>query len=151
MTRIVPLMIASAALSAPAFAFDGPDDREPGERLEKAFEVTDATEEQRLTIRGLFEDTLPELRSFHEEGRDLRERMHDAFRAEVVDRAEVEDIRLDGLDLADRVSATVLDLMVVAGNVFTQDQRITLMEHHEAMRDKRHQMVQHFRDLRSSR
>ena len=150
MTRIVPLMIASVALSAPAFAFDGPD-REPGERLEKAFEVTDATDEQRLTIRGLFEDTLPEIQAFHEEGRELHERMHDAFRAEVVDRAVVEDIRLDGLDLAERVSSSVLDLMVEAGNVFTRDQRITLMDHHEAMREKRHQLFQHFRDLRSSR
>lgn len=150
MTRIVPLMIASVALSAPAFAFDGPD-HDPGERLEKAFEVTDATDEQRLTLRGLFEDTLPEIQAFHEEGRDLRERMHDAFRAEVVDRAVVEDIRLDGLDLADRATATVLDLMVEAGNVFTQGQRITLMDHHEAMREKRHEVFQRFHDRRSSR
>jgi Spy/CpxP family protein refolding chaperone len=152
MKRVFPLMIATVALSAPAFAFGPPPpDADPEARLEKGLDVVDATDDQRSTIRSLFEETLPTLKGLHEEGRALHERMQDAFSAEVIDRAEVEGVRLDGLDLADRISATVLDLMVEAGNVLTQDQRLTLIEHHEAMREKRHEMVQHFRELRGAR
>ena len=60
-------------------------------------------------------------------------------------------VRLDGLDLADRVSSTVLDLMVEAGNVFTQDQRITLLEHREAMHEKHREMFERFRAARDAR
>jgi Spy/CpxP family protein refolding chaperone len=151
MHRIAPLMIVSFALSAPAFAFDGPPPHDPGERLDKAFEITDATEDQQLTIRSLFDETLPELKQLHEEGHDLRERMQDAFRAPTIDRNEVEGIRLDGLDLADRLSATVLDLMVEAGNVLTQDQRVTLIEQREAMHEKHRAMVERFREARDAR
>ncbi len=151
MNRILPLLTVSFALTAPAFAFGGPPHHDPVERLDKAFEITDATQDQQLTIRGLVEETLPELKGLHEEGRDLRERMKDAFRAETVDRDEVEMVRLDGLDLADRVSSTVLDLMVEAGNVFTQDQRLTLMEHREAMHEKHREMLERFHAARDAR
>ena len=57
--------------------------------------------------------------------------MRAALTAEVVDRDEVESIRLDALDLADRMSAMVLDAVVIGANVLTQDQRVTLAELHE--------------------
>lgn len=146
---ILPLALL---VSAPAFAFGPPPgDHDPGERLEKAMDEVDATPEQRSTIRTILEDTLPTLKGLHEEGRELREQMQDAFRGEVVDRGEVEIIRLDAIDLADRISSTALDMMVEAANVLTQDQRITLIEKREAMHGKRREMAERFEAWRAAR
>jgi Spy/CpxP family protein refolding chaperone len=136
------VLITAALLlsSTTAFAFGPPPHMEPGERLEQALDEVDATDEQRTTLRVLLEDTLPALKGFREEGKALHERMNNAFRAETVDRLVVEDVRLDALDLADRASETVLNMVVAGANVLTQDQRVFLADKHEEMREKHHQM-----------
>jgi Spy/CpxP family protein refolding chaperone len=144
MHRIV--LVPALALSVPAFAFGpgphhepSPEEREA--RLNHALDEIDATDEQRSAIRVFLEDTAPKLRELHEEGRLLREEFQTVFlTSEVVDRGEVEVLRLDAVDLFDRMTSTGLDLMVDVANVLTVDQRQTLHElkeaRHERFRDR---------------
>lgn len=142
MTRTL-MLTPLFALAAPALAFGpGPGhEPTPEEReahLEKAFEAVDATPEQRSAIRVFIEDTAPELKGLHEEGRQLREELHEVFLySETVDRSEVELLRVDAVDLFDRATSTMMDLVVDVSNVLTMDQRQTLHE----LKQERHQRI----------
>jgi len=141
MRRIALAPVLVLATSAPALAF-GPDGDElltpeqRAERFENAMDHIDATDDQRSKIRVLIEDTLPQLKSLHEEGHALREDFHEVFLQPTVDRDEVELLRTDAVDLFDRATSTMMDLMVDAANVLTVEQREALHELKQARREK---------------
>jgi len=157
MTRTMILLAPAVALSTPALAFGpgfgGPDHEVDPEVREARFQQTmdeiGATEDQRSSLRVLFEDTLPTLKSLHDEGRALREEMQEVFLySETVDRGEVEVLRVDAVDLFDRASATMMDLMVDAANVLSMDQRQALHELREERRHRFHQRLKQWHDTR---
>ncbi len=129
---LVPLTL----LATPALAFGPPGDIDREERFEKAMTEIDATDAQRTTIRSFVDETLPALRSFHDEAHTLRGEMRALFLEPTVDRAAVEYLRVDAVDLVDRATTTVLDLVVDAANVLSVDQRATLQELRERHRPR---------------
>jgi len=144
---LVPVL----ALSSSALAFGPgheqltPEQREA--RFDKAMDHIDATDDQRSALRVLFEDTLPELKSLHDEGRELREDMQTVFLEPTVDRGEVEVLRVDAVDLFDRATSTMMDLMVDAANVLTVDQRELL---HELREERRARFMERLKQLRAA-
>lgn len=155
------LVVPALALATPALAFGpgfgpGPDGHhspeERAERLDKALGEVGATEEQKSTIRTFFEETAPTLKALHDEGRQLREEMQEVFlNSPVIDRAEVELLRVDAVDLFDRASSTMLDLFVDVANVLTVEQRTQLHELKEAHHGRMHDRMERFREHRGER
>lgn len=155
------LVVPALALATPALAFGpgfgpGPEGRhspeERAERLEHALDEVGATDDQKSTIRTFFEETAPTMKALHDEGRQLREEMQEVFlNSPVIDRAEVELLRVDAVDLFDRASATMLDLFVDVANVLTVDQRQQLHDLKEAHHDRMHDRIERFRSHRADR
>ena len=129
MSRAFLLVAPMLLLSAPSYAFGPGKNPSPAPRkaaIQKKLDAIGATPEQRAAIRGFVEDTLPTLRSIKAERRALSEEMRALLLEPTVDRAAVEAVRSDAVDLFDRATDTVLDLMVDAANVLTVEQRAML-------------------------
>ncbi len=97
----------------------------------------DATPEQRAAIEAIVEDAVPGIHGLHEEGDDLRERFHEALKSGS-SRAELEKLRLEGLELVDEGSALALDNLVLARDVLTPEQRAELEQLHDEHGPRHH-------------
>lgn len=135
-----PLVVAVAAVPALAGGLGGfghrghrPDPERMLEHADHVMDKVDASDEQKATVRGLFEEALPTMQGFRAEAGELREEMKVVFTAETIDRLALEEARLDMMDLADRASRFVLATVADAADVFTPEQRQEL----QALREQR--------------
>ena len=88
----------------------------------------DATAEQRDQVQTIQNNLIPDLHAFQTEHEVLHTRMRQAFGADALDRAELEQIRTDSLDLADRASRRAMDSFAQMHEVLTPEQRGELLE-----------------------
>lgn len=88
----------------------------------------DATDAQRDQIGGILDEAAPQAFELRKEGRALHEDLASTLSAPTVDRAALEEIRLNGLDLADRASSKALDWLARGATVLTPEQRADLKE-----------------------
>ena len=99
-------------------------DRPAGWMLNKV----DASEAQEGQIEAVLDRTAPVLYGLKDDHEALRERLHAALTAPAVNTAEVERVRLDGLQLADDASRIVLGAVVEIAGVLDAEQRAELAE-----------------------
>ena len=92
-----------------------------------ALDSLDATDEQRDVILALIEAAAPDIVALHDEAAALKIEFHDAVAAQA-DRATIEALRTQGVDLADRASARGLELMLDIRDELTPEQREQLIE-----------------------
>ena len=114
-------------LSTPALA--GPE-----ERVTEALDAVEATPEQRDSVQAILDVAVPEMKAFHEEGRLLRDEIHELFHAEQIDRVALEDVRLDVVDLFDRATAAAFGHLADLSEVFSLEQREELRQLREERR-----------------
>lgn len=129
----VPAAFASAGLGGHGCHRDGPPDAEEvrahmGRAAGWVLDEVDASDDQVAAIDAILDEAAPGLIALHEEGHQLHLDLRDELSAATVDPAAVEDIRQDGLALADRASAQVLGWVVSAANVLDAEQRATLAD-----------------------
>ena len=145
MKPVLLLAPLALAVTTPALAgpFFGPPPGHPGpptadrimDRAEEAFDQVDATETQRSSVRTILEDTLPQVRAYHEEAGVLREQIKGIFFQSEIDRDALELARTDVVDLVDRATATLFQALADLAEVFTLEQRTELRD----IREARHQ------------
>ena len=98
---------------------------------EKALDRVDATDDQRASIEATLDGAVPTLFALKGEGRDLKDDMHDALLADQVDAAQVEALRAEAVQLADRASRQVADTVLKIASVLTAEQRAELAKLHD--------------------
>jgi Spy/CpxP family protein refolding chaperone len=116
----------------------GATDEEITERLEDGTEdvmdFVDASEEQTTKVKGIVSAAAKDVKPFREEHKTLRNEFQQALSAPNVDRDQLEGLRVNALDLADRASARLLSAVADIAETLTVDQRQKLIS-----RWKRHQ------------
>jgi Spy/CpxP family protein refolding chaperone len=127
----VPMLIL--ALST-AHAADVPPHAE--ERAERALDAVKATEEQRSAFWKLFEETVPKMKALHDEAHALRDELKTVLLVETIDRAALEDLRVDAVDLFDRGTQVVFAHVADVAELFTVPQRQAFFDFHEQMRHR---------------
>lgn len=101
---------------------------------EHLMDAVDADDAQRAALEGVLDGAVPEAFAFRQEGRALHEDLAEALGGPTVDRARLEELRLDGLDLADRASARAMDWVAEAASILRPEQRATLKDTWESHR-----------------
>ena len=90
---------------------------------DQALDRVEATDAQREAVHEVLADAVPGGFALKADGRALKADLRDALLQPEVSAEDVESIRLDGLDLADRASAQALDLVVDIAQLLTLEQR----------------------------
>lgn len=106
------------------------------ERAEQAFDAVDATDAQRTEARSVLAHRREALAGFRDEGEQLRARFRALFLAPEIDRAALEDARIDAVDLLDRSTSVSLGMLADLAEVFTPEQRAVFQERREQMRER---------------
>lgn len=113
-------------------------DEEIAERIEGGTEdvmdYVDASEDQTTKVKGIVTTAAKDLKTFREEHKTLRNEFQQALSAPDIDRDQLEGLRVNALDLADRASARLVTAVADVAEVLTVSQRQKLIS-----RWKRHQ------------
>lgn len=99
----------------------------------------DATDEQRETIRGILGEAVDDFAGTVEEHRSLRREWLTALARPTLDAEALEALRAKHLDLADRKSRQMLDVVLRVGTVLTAEQRNDLLSDFARHRERRHE------------
>jgi hypothetical protein len=115
-----------------------PSDEEITERLEDGTEdvmdFVDGTEEQTTKVKGIVTAAAKDMKGFRAEHKALKGEFQQALSTPTVDRDQLEGLRVNALDLADRASARLVTAIADIADVLTVDQRQKLIS-----RWKRHE------------
>lgn len=95
-------------------------------RLTKALDSVDATDEQKQTIKAIFEKAREDVKATRGEPGQMREQMTALFDKPAIDRDAVEAMRKARVQKMDDASKIMTTAMVDAAEVLTPDQRAKL-------------------------
>ena len=126
------LVIGGMTLSAAAYSGMSCD----GDKIERFVEwqvddmltEIDATDEQRDQVHAIVTVAIADMVEFREFKREGRKALVEALTKETVDRAELEALRQQRLDVTDRASQHLLTALADAADVLTPGQRAELAE-----------------------
>jgi periplasmic protein CpxP/Spy len=107
-------------------------------RLEKALDAVNATDSQRTAINAIFERMFAEMRPVHQQHRQLHDKITSAFAAPNLDRAAIEQLRVQVTGLVDQGSQIFSKALLDAAQVLTADQRQTLVKYMQEMHGRGH-------------
>lgn len=93
-----------------------------------ALDEVDATDAQYASIEAILDEAAPKIVDTHQEARALKQRLRETLIADPTNRAALEEIRQEGLALADRASSDAMDKLSEAAAVLTPEQRATLAD-----------------------
>jgi protein CpxP len=120
--------LALPALRASAEPSLGPDAAEMGHfghgrRMDKVLTEAGASDAQRAQIKAAWGSLRPELQALREQRMKLHGEMKKALTAPTIDTAQVERLRQQGVQLADKTSSLFTQGIVQTAQVLTPDQR----------------------------
>lgn len=139
-TWLAPLVLAPLVLAGCRGHHHGNmTEAELAERMEDvaeyALDHVDATEQQTAQVNAVLRGAAPDLVAFRREHRELSAKLRAELAKDTIDRAQVEVLRQEGLDLADRASARAAQALIDAAEKLNADQRRKLTEkwakHHQ--------------------
>ncbi len=132
---LVPVLALTAVAAPFAMAggfggWGGPGCHGPGDAASKMRMAADhigpvvgLSDGQKVKVDALIGDVAPTFDIHREEGTDLRLALANELAADTVNRDEVERLRGDAIQLADRASRDAIDAMLRLHEVLTPDQR----------------------------
>lgn len=85
-----------------------------------------ATAEQKQRVAQIAKDAAQELKPLHKQHKEARTRAVDLFAQPTIDRAAIEQLRADELQLAETMSKRVAKAIADAAEVLTPEQRVKL-------------------------
>jgi Spy/CpxP family protein refolding chaperone len=97
--------------------------------VERTLAHVDATPAQVEQIQALLDATIVELTALHDSRGELHADAVAALTSEKIDRAAIEQLRLEKLEQFDRASQKIVATLAEAGEVLTPAQRVALVEH----------------------
>ncbi len=109
---------------------------------DKVMDKLDGTEAQRSELDALIDSLVPDAVAFHKEGRALKAKFRAALTSDTIDAKELENLRQEGLSLADRASRRALSAIVTASAITPPEQRQQLQAHIDARRARWHRRMQ---------
>ena len=95
-------------------------------RVDEMLAEVEATDDQRDQVHAIVTVAIADMGEFREFKREGREALVETLTKETVDRAELEALRQQKLDVADRASQRLLTALADAADVLTPDQRAEL-------------------------
>ena len=95
-------------------------------RVDDMLAEVEATDDQRDQVHAIVTAAVADMAEFREFKREGREALVETLTKETVDRAELEALRQQKLDVADRASQRLLTALADAVDVLTPDQRAEL-------------------------
>lgn len=95
--------------------------------VDRAFSRVDASDDQRAQAEAIVDQRAPDLHAVHAQGRALRGKLVSALRAD--DRAQLESLRKQGLDVLDRGSTLWLATVQELADILAPEQREALLSH----------------------
>jgi len=126
------LVLPLAAVACRGHQHGNMTEAELGERMEDvaeyALDHVDASEQQTAQVNAVLRGVAPDLIAFRNEHRGLATKLRAELGKDKLDRAQIELIRQEGLDLADRVSARASQALVDAADKLDGEQRRKLTE-----------------------
>jgi Spy/CpxP family protein refolding chaperone len=132
-TIVAALLVAPLALAGCRGHHRGEmTEAELGERMEDiaeyALDHVDASEQQTAQVNAVLRAAAPDLVAFRREHRELAAKLRAELAKDKIDRAQVEMLRQEGLDLADRASARASQALLDAADELQPEQRRKLAE-----------------------
>jgi Spy/CpxP family protein refolding chaperone len=97
----------------------------------------DATPEQKSRITAIMKGAANDLASVRSQSRELRRKSAQLLAASSIDRAQLETLRLQQVQLHETASRRMLQAMMDAAEVLTPEQRAKLAEHRQRRYERR--------------
>lgn len=117
----------------------GPDmERHMQERIARMMREVGGSTEQRDRLMAIAKAAGEELRPLREEQRAVRQKGITLLAAPQIDRAALEQTRVNEMQLADRISKRMLQSMADSAEVLTPEQRLRVAERMKSMRPRHH-------------
>ena len=110
-----------------------------GRQMAKRLDAVGATDAQKAQIKSTWQNLRPQLRAVREERVKVRQDLRKALTAATIDTAQVEKLRKQSIQLADRASTLVTQGMVASAQVLTPDQRQKIAADLDKHQGGRHQ------------
>jgi len=132
----MPAVLLGGLLGAQAYAF-GPRGRDLSpeqmekmvdRRVEHLLDKVDATADQRTRIKATVARLKPEMKALHDERAKLHDAGKKALAADPVNAGEIERLRREAIQLADRTSASLSRALVEVAGVLNPEQRKELLQ-----------------------
>lgn len=95
---------------------------------DRALDKVDATDDQRADVEAVLDGLAPQLYALRAEHESIRSQVQAALTGPTVDRAALEEARQDGLALADKASALMMDGLADAAEALEAGQRQELAD-----------------------
>jgi periplasmic protein CpxP/Spy len=105
--------------------------------VDRILSTVDASAEQKQKVASIAKQALSELRPMREQHRAARKQAIDLLSAPVIDRAALEKVRSDELQLGDNASKRLTTAMADIADVLTPDQRAKLRQRFERRMGRR--------------
>ena len=106
------------------------------DHVARALDAVDATDDQEARVGTLMDAAIPTFDALHADMEAHHDRVREVLTAPTIDRAAVEEIRLEAVSRFDAVSQVVATLVADVGDVLTQEQRQDLAEMADEMRPR---------------
>ena len=130
-TMLAALLAGSLALTAGGAAFaDNVKTFDPAKfdqhiekRVDRALTGTDATADQKKKVSTIIEQAFADMKPLHDKRVENRKAMADAMQAPTIDKAKIEALRQEQMQVSDASSKRFTQALTDAGDVLSAQQR----------------------------
>jgi periplasmic protein CpxP/Spy len=103
-------------------------------RLNRVLSTVDATEDQKKQITAIILKRMNDMQPLRQVRNDVREKLAAALKSPKIDRAGIEQLRTQQLQLAESMWKTMQDSLVEAAEILSPSQRAALVDRWQARR-----------------
>jgi Spy/CpxP family protein refolding chaperone len=103
-------------------------------RLNRVLSTVDATEDQKKQITAIILKRMNDMQPLRQVRNEVREKLATALKSPRIDRAGIEQLRTQQLQLAENMSKGIQDSLLEAAEILSPSQRVALIDRWQARR-----------------